>query len=329
MRFLISGLGSIGRRHLQNLLALGERDIVFHRSGKSTLPDDELPDFPVESDIDAALERWNPDAVVVSNPTSMHLDVAIPAARKGCHLLLEKPITSELDRVNELKSALAIGGGEALVGYQFRFHPGLIKVKELLEDEAIGKPIYVHAHWGEFLPDWHPWEDYRKSYSAREDLGGGVLLTLSHPFDYLSWFFGSVQEVSASVKKLEELGISSDSLADVRLTYKDGILGHVHLNYIQSPPHHQLSIVGNEGLIGWDNRTGTVQLTRKGEERLEEFLQVSSFERNDMFLSEIEHFIRIIRGEEKPVCTLADGVESLAIALAAHLSARERRSITL
>ena len=329
MRFLISGLGSIGRRHLKNLLSLGERDIVFHRSGKSTLPDDELPDFPVESDIDAALERWNPDAVVVSNPTSMHLNTAIPAARRGCHLLLEKPIASELDRVDELKDALTRGGGEVLVGYQFRFHPGLIKVKELLEDEAIGKPIYVHAHWGEFLPDWHPWEDYRKSYSAREDLGGGVVLTLSHPFDYLSWFFGSVQEVSASVKKLEELGISSDSLADVRLTYKDDILGHVHLNYIQAPPHHQLSIVGTEGLIGWDNRTGAVQLARKGGERMEEFLPKSSFERNDMFLSEMEHFIRIIRGEEKPVCTLADGVESLTIALAAHQSARERRSITL
>jgi predicted dehydrogenase len=329
MRFLISGLGSIGRRHLQNLLSLGEGDIVFHRSGKSTLPDDELPDFPVESDIDAALERWNPDAVIVSNPTSMHLDVAIPAARRGCHLLLEKPIASELDRIDELKDALASGGGEALVGYQFRFHPGLIKVKELLEEEAIGKPIYVHAHWGEFLPDWHRWEDYRRSYSAREDLGGGVVLTLSHPFDYLSWFFGSVQEVSASVRKVEELGISSDSLADVRLTYKDGILGHVHLNYIQSPPHHQLSIIGTEGSIGWDNHTEAAQLTRKGEKRMEEFLPASSFERNDMFLSEMDHFIRIIRGEEHPVCTLADGVESLAIALAAYQSSRERRSIAL
>jgi predicted dehydrogenase len=327
MRFLISGLGSIGRRHLQNLITLGERDIVFHRSGKSTLPDDELPDFPVESDIDAALERWNPDAVIVSNPTSMHLDVAIPAAIRGCHLLLEKPIANKLDRVDELKNALVSGGGEALVGYQFRFHPGLIKVFELLEDEAIGKPIYVYAHWGEFLPDWHPWEDYRESYSAREDLGGGVLLTLSHPFDYLSWFFGSVQEVSASVKKIEELEISSDSLADVRLTYKEGVLGHVHLNYIQSPPVHQFSIVGTEGLLGWDNRTGAVQIARKGEERMEEYLPTSSFERNDMFLGEMEHFIKIIRGEEKPVCTLADGVESLAIALAAHQSAHERRSI--
>ena len=86
---MIAGLGSIGRRHLRNLLALGERDILLYRTHQSTLPDDELASFPVETDLDAALAH-NPDAVIVANPTALHLDVAIPAARTGCHLLLEK-----------------------------------------------------------------------------------------------------------------------------------------------------------------------------------------------------------------------------------------------
>ena len=155
MKFLIAGLGSIGRRHLRNLQALGEQDILLYRSGRSALPDDDLAGLPVETDLAAALAH-KPDAVIVSNPTAFHLDVAIPAAEAGCHLLLEKPISHTWNRVDELRTAVKQGGGQVLVGFQFRFHPGLKKVAELLMDNAIGRPVSVRAHWGEYLHDWHP-----------------------------------------------------------------------------------------------------------------------------------------------------------------------------
>ena len=110
MKFLIAGLGSIGRRHLRNLLALGERDIVLLRTHKATLPDDELAGYPVETDIHDALQKHTPDAVIVANPTALHLDIAIPAAEAGCHILLEKPISDSLDRVEELKKAAQKSG---------------------------------------------------------------------------------------------------------------------------------------------------------------------------------------------------------------------------
>jgi predicted dehydrogenase len=150
MKFMIAGLGSIGRRHLRNLKALGEEDIVLYRSGLSTLQDDELEGYITETGLEAALAH-KPDAVIVSNPTALHLDVAIPAAEAGCHLLLEKPVSHNLERVDELLAAVKRGGGKVLVGYQFRFHPGLQAVKRWLMEGRIGKPISAHAHWGEWV----------------------------------------------------------------------------------------------------------------------------------------------------------------------------------
>ena len=105
MKFLIAGLGSIGRRHFRNLIALGEKDIILLRTRKATLPDDEIAGYPVETDIHEALLKHKPDAVIVANPTALHMDIAIPAAEAGCHILLEKPISDSLDRVEELQKA--------------------------------------------------------------------------------------------------------------------------------------------------------------------------------------------------------------------------------
>jgi len=136
MKFLIAGFGSIGRRHFRNLLTLGERDIVFLRSNRSTLPDDEIAEFPVETEIQAALAH-QPDAVIIATPTALHLDIAIPAARQGCHLFIEKPISHSLERLDEFQAALARGGGKAFTAFQFRFHPGLHKIKDLLDNGAM------------------------------------------------------------------------------------------------------------------------------------------------------------------------------------------------
>ena len=197
MKFLIAGLGSIGRRHFRNLRALGENDIVLLRSHKATLSDDELAGYPVETDMLVALKKHKPDAVVVANPTALHLDIAIPAAEAGCHLFLEKPISGSLGRVDQLEATAKRSGSRILVGFQFRFHPTLRKAAELIAAGDLGKILTIHAHWGEYMPNWHPWEDYRQAYAAREDLGGGVIRTLTHPLDYVRWLGGEVTEVRA------------------------------------------------------------------------------------------------------------------------------------
>ena len=79
--------------------------------------------------------------MIVSNPTALHLDVAIPAAEAGCHLLLEKPISHTMERIDALQAAVKRGGGQVLVGFQFRFHPGLQQVARLLSEGRDWPPV--------------------------------------------------------------------------------------------------------------------------------------------------------------------------------------------
>ena len=313
MKFLIAGLGSIGRRHFRNLRALGQEDILLYRTGKATLPDDELAGFPVETDLHNALAH-KPDAVIISNPTALHLDVAIPAAEAGCAILLEKPISHNLENINRLTAAVTKTGAPVLVGFQFRYHPGLRKAREWIDSGAIGIPVSVRAHWGEYLPNWHPWEDYKAGYAARPDLGGGVVLTLCHPIDYLRMLLGEVTQVSGLTSN-RGLGLPVEDTAEISMRFASGVIGSVHLDYVQRPPSHWMEIVGTEGSMRWDNADGSVSLFRAGSSRAEQFAPAADFERNTLFMDETRNFLAMIAGHEAPVCTLQDGIRALEICL--------------
>ncbi len=326
MKFLIAGYGSIGRRHMQNLLALGERDIVLYRSNRSTLPTDDLADFPVETDLRAALAH-RPDAVIISNPTALHLEVAIPAAESGAHLFIEKPISHTLRHIPDLERALLDGGGQALVAFQFRWHPTLKLARQLLADGAIGTVNSVRVHWGEYLPDWHPWEDYRKSYSARPELGGGVVLTLCHPFDYLRWLLGEVKSLYAMTSRQGGLGLEVEDTAEIGLRFASGVLGSLHLDYIQRPGEHRIEIVGTQGTLTWNNDGGLLRMYHADDKTWKQYTPPEGFERNDMFRDEMRHFLAVMRGDAAPVCTLSDGVMALKLALAVYESAENDRVV--
>lgn len=322
MKTLIAGFGSIGRRHLRNLRALGETDFVLYRSFRSTLPDDEIAGLPVVTTIEEALAH-HPRQAIIANPTALHLDVAIPLAEAGCSILLEKPVSHSLDRVDDLAAALRRGGSRLLVGFQFRYHPGLRQVKTWLDGAEIGSPVTFRCHWAEYLPDLHPWEDYHQSYAARSDLGGGVVLTFTHPLDYLRWLLGDVAALWAFAGTLGDLGIEVLDSAEIGLSFQDGVNGTVHLDYLQRPPSHTLEIGGTQGIIRWDQATGNASLYRANQDAWEEWTPPAGFERNWLFLEELRHFLKVAQGIELPVCTLEDGAWALRLALAAHQSAEK------
>ena len=340
MKFLIAGLGSIGRRHFRNLIALGEKDIVLLRTRKSTLSDDELKDYPVETNLQEALQKYKPDAVIVANPTSMHLDVAIPVAEAGCHILLEKPVSHSLERLDVLQKAAERSGIRILIGFQFRYHPTLNQARELIQSNALGQILTVHAHWGEYLPQWHPWEDYRQSYAARSDLGGGVIVTLTHPLDYLRYLLGEVDSLWSFNGHISPLDLDVEEVAEIGLKFTNGAVGGVHMNYFQRPAVHHLEIVGTTGTLRWDNADGVLHFYKfpasfgsysdnQPAPVVETFSPPEGFERNQLFVAQTRHFLEIVRGESEPICSLEDGIMALRLALAAKESQRTGRIITL
>ena len=328
MKFLIAGLGSIGRRHLRNLIALGQKDIFLLRSHHSPLPGSELEGYPVETDLRLALKKYKPSAVIVANPTALHMDIAIPAAEAGCHILLEKPVSHSLDRLDVLHKAAEKSGSRILVGFQFRYHPTLNKARELIQGGAFGQMLTVHAYWGEYLPQWHPWEDYRQSYAARSDLGGGVIVTLMHPLDYLRFIVGEVDSLWSFNGHLSPLELDVDDVAEIGLKFANGSVGGVHLNYVQRPPVHRLELVGTNGTLRWDNADGVLHFYKMpapfgsySEDPpasvMESFSPPEGFDRNQLFVTQTRHFIETVRGESEPICTLEDGIRALEMALGA------------
>lgn len=325
MKILLVGLGSIGRRHLKNLSALGIRQLAVVTKNRCQLPLDALPPFLSFEHLEPAL-AWRPDAVFVCNPTAMHLDAAIAAARAGCHIFLEKPVSHTLEGLDELTELVEKQSLKVQVGFQFRFFPVFQKIKKALERGDLGRVVSAHAHWGEYLPGWHPWEDYRASYSAREDMGGGVVLTLCHPFDYLRWMLGEAEVVSAAGGQLSDLETDTEDVALVSLRFENGAVGSVYLDYVSKPAKHTLQIIGTKGRIEWDADWGSAKVyyspsdLGSSDEYALRFDTISPgkfFERNEMFLAEVSDFLDCVRHDRKPACNLNDGIRALDIALAA------------
>jgi predicted dehydrogenase len=270
----------------------------------------------------------------------MHLDIAIPAAEAGCHILLEKPVSHSLERLDILQKAAEKAGSRILVGFQFRYHPTLNQARELIQSDALGKLLTVHAHWGEYLPQWHPWEDYRQSYAARAELGGGVIVTLTHPLDYLRYLLGDVESLWSFNGRISPLEVDVEEVAEIGLKFANGAVGGVHVNYFQRPPVHRLEIVGTNGTLRWDNADGILHFYKLPASFgsfsdnppapvMETFSPPEGFERNQLFVAQTRHFIEVVRGESEPICGLEDGVMALRLALAAYESQERGQVIRL
>jgi len=328
VKVLIVGLGSIGQRHLQNLKRLGVNDFLAWRVRNLPLPDSlSLQRLKAYPSLEEALSR-NPDVVLICNPPALHLPVAIQAAQAGCHLFIEKPLSHSLDGVDELLSLVRKKKLVTLVGFNLRLHPGLRLVKSLVAEGRIGRLINIRTQVGQYLPDWHSWEDYRQGYSARRDLGGGVILDLIHELDYVRWLMGEARQVVCVAGHVSNLEIETEDIAEILLGFDNGAIGNVHMDYVQRCPSRVCQIIGEEGTIIWDYYASEVRLFEARRSSWQ-VLRQEGFERNDMFVAEMEHLLACLEGREKPVVDVEEGARVLRLALAAREAAETGKACYL
>jgi predicted dehydrogenase len=286
MKFVIVGLGSIGKRHQKNLESLGHEVVESHS----------------DENLEKVLDKNKPDGVLVCNPTSLHTPTAIIIAKAGYPIFLEKPISHNLREVDKLIQLIKQKNLVAQVGYNFRFEPELISLKQKVSQ--IGQIKTVKIISSSYLPDWRPGTDYRQNYAAKKELGGGVLLDLSHEIDYAVWLFGKVLTVSANLKQFEDLKIDTEAIADITLRHEADVISQIHLDYVTKGYIRNCQITGEKGNLKWD-------FTK---------IKNSSWDLNEMFIDELKHFIKAIKGEVKPSPTIEEGKHILEIIDAARES---------
>jgi predicted dehydrogenase len=306
------GCGSIGRRHLRNLAALGCRDVVAY---------DPSPEARAAVAAETGLapvatlaEVWQsgPDAALVAAPTDRHVELALEACRHGCHLFVEKPLSHSLAGVDELIAAAA--GRVTMVGCNMRFHPGPDAVKRLLEEGAVGSPLVARIYTGSFLPRWRPGQDYRRSYSASPACGGAILDCI-HELDLALWYFGPATLLAAAHQPARSLGLETDGLAEALLRHRGGVLTSVHLNFVQRDYHRGCQVVGSEGTLYWDFAARKVWLHGPEGEVIGGAEEPAGWDVNQMYVDELRHFLRAA-AHGTPSCNpLAGGRAALELAL--------------
>lgn len=273
--------------------------------------------------------RQKPDVAFITCPSSFHISIATMLAQEGIDLFIEKPISSNLAGVDNL---LHIGKTQKIVimvGYNFRFHRPLQLIKQKLNEGAIGNLLGIRAEVGQYLPEWRPDMDYRQSVSARKELGGGAVLELTHELDYVKWFFGEIESVSAQVDQLSDLEIDVEDTADIILKFSNKAIGSLHLDMVQRIPTRYCHIIGSEGTLNWDGITDLVTLFSIKNNTWSVLYPAEKIDRNEMYLTEIQHFFKCINSREEPVINGYDGKRVLELALATLQSSREQRSIKL
>lgn len=286
MKALVIGYGSIGQRHARLLTEMEcEVAVVSRRS----------VDFaPHYFELAQALADWQPEYVVVANRTSEHHQTIESLVQHGFQgsVLVEKPLF-------DIQSALPTHNfARATVAYNLRCHPLLIKLKSLLDDSA--QLVTANIHVGSYLPDWRPNTDYRQSYSAKNDQGGGVLRDLSHELDYALWVFGPWRRLTASGGRLSSLEIDSDDAYTLLIETQRCPLVSIHMNYLDRVPRRDI-------LVNTDQHTVRVDLIKNtiAVDGVQESVTVV---RDDTYRAEHQ---AMLAGNAEGLCTLDEAMETL------------------
>ena len=331
-RVLIVGYGSIGKRHARltrDLFPYAKIIILRHKVSKKI--EYQYADHCVTNLIDAI--KFKPQIAVIANPASHHINIAYPLAKLGIHLLIEKPISNSSKNILKLINTCHSKKSILMVGYNLRFMESLKKFREILKKDTIGKILSIRSEVGSFLPSWRPNSDYTKSVSAIKELGGGVLLELSHDIDYLVWLFGNVKWVSSTIHRQSDLKIDTEDTAHITLCLSGAnknsdIIANLNMDFCRHDTTRFCKAIGQQGTLHWNAIDGTIKLFKKGAKQWRTIYK-NEVHRDSTYISEWKHFINCIKNNKKPIVGGKDGLEVVKIIEAIKKSSKSSSIVSL
>lgn len=297
---LIIGAGSIGERHIEVLQSLGYHNLHVYRQRMLPLRNvatDSVHCFTDFTEIDSI----KPYAAVICTPTAHHLSDVKVCIERGIHVLVEKPLASEIIDTDSLVQTASQQNVLIQVAYMLRFHPIMQQLKSIIQSNHFGNLLSFSTYWGEYLPHWHPWEDYRNSYAAQKALGGGAALTLSHDLDIVNWLVGDLPiHWQRTFNYRSDLEVDVEAGASFLMEYAGGITGVVQLNYYQKIPKRTYDFVFDEAVVEFDYFQNKMTIrTESGVEVVED----KGFERNEMFRQQTLAFFKNTQLEKRNTLT--------------------------
>ena len=327
---LIVGTGSVGKRHARNFTSLGCKiSCVDPRGDRLDELRNEIKVVATYETLDAAFSNSKDfDGVAICSPPNVHVEQSIAAIEAKLPVLLEKPVSPDLESAQYLFDTENKYEVPLLLGYTWRWWPPLNRMRELLIERSLGDLLHVQFHISAHLADWHPWESYQDFFMAKSNLGGGALLDESHWIDLALWLFGMPNTIIGSVEKLSHLEIDTDDNVDILMAYSNNLRVSLHLDIFGRPHEKFIRIIGEKGSLIWtvDPNQIIVGTQIVGWERKEQF----TCERNDMFIGVAKEFLNILNGDRhEKTCTLSDGLRVMKIISAVRESSLEGCRVSL
>tara|TARA_B100000965_G_C19593780_1_gene759165 strand:- start:2526 stop:3461 length:936 start_codon:yes stop_codon:yes gene_type:complete len=305
MKILICGTGSIAKRHYKNLIKLGYKDIIFYKSTRKQILIPKINKNQVYLNLDNALKE-RPKIAFICNVTSLHIDTAIKCVKKKCNIFLEKPISNNLKNLNYFKKLVSKNKSKVFVGYMMRFHPLILKLKNMIDNKKIKNIFYINSVWGEYLPNWHRYENYETSYASQKKLGGGAALTLSHEIDLMSFLFGDIQKVTTLKSYKSKLKLNTDFSTTHLIRFKNEVDCSINVNFLNNPPYRKMLILSENYQIFFNYfKSELILINNKNKKKI---IKNKSFNRNDLFLNELKFFFKELR-KSKPNFNLESSIK--------------------
>ena len=304
MKVLIIGLGSIATKHAASLKRIDPDVKLFALRTKSDQTVDGIRNVTDVQEIPADV-----DFVIISNPTSLHAQTIERFVEMGKPLFIEKPLASRLSDAQLAAAAISQRSMLAYIAYPLRFHQLLQELKATISPD-LGRVEEVSVYNGSYLPNWRRNMDFRLSYSADPELGGGVHLDMSHEIDLVYWLFGKPESSRALLRNKSSLGIDSYDYANYRLLYPK-FCASIVLNYYRSQPCRTIDIVMPDKVIQADVLAGTIKINGA-------ISYTFSGKLEDMYEAQLRYFIDAIKTGSPVMNNITEAIDVMNLILCEH-----------